>query len=171
VKRVLVLGNAGAGKSWLASRLGARHCLTVVHLDQLFWKPGWVAREPDVFAAAVDKALPVEGAWVADGNYLANLPMRMARADTIVVLDIPTWRCLGRVMVRSVQSRTRPDMAPGCEENPLRRHYLEFLAYVLRYRRDHLPRVLAALEDAHHARVVVLRTEEEVVRLLSVTEG
>jgi adenylate kinase family enzyme len=166
VKRVLVLGNAGSGKSWLAARIGARLGMEVIHLDQLFWKPGWVARPLEEFSKAVDERLTTEGSWVADGNYLDSLPMRAARSDTIIVLDVPTWRCLARVVMRSLRSRTRSDMADGCEERILRRHYVEFLAYVLGYRRERLPRVLEAIESATHARVIVLRTQRQIDSLL-----
>jgi adenylate kinase family enzyme len=42
MKRVLVIGSGGAGKSTFSRRLGERTGLEVIHLDVEHWRPGWV---------------------------------------------------------------------------------------------------------------------------------
>ena len=42
MERILVIGCPGAGKSTLSRQLGEKLGLPVIHLDRLFWKPGWV---------------------------------------------------------------------------------------------------------------------------------
>ena len=86
MRRALVLGSPGSGKSTVARRLGARHGLPVFHLDQAFWRPGWVPAPPAEFAAEVARlaALP---AWVIDGTYTATLAPRLARAELVVVVE------------------------------------------------------------------------------------
>ena len=51
MRRVLVLGCPGAGKSTLARSLGEALSLPVVHLDKLWWKSGWVNRTEGEFDA------------------------------------------------------------------------------------------------------------------------
>src|SRR4029079_8670763 len=89
VKRVAILGSGGAGKTWLANELGRRTGLPVVHLDRIFWAPGWTEREPA--AAKADLAEVVgRDEWILDGNFLNRLGAeRLARADTVVFLDVP----------------------------------------------------------------------------------
>src|SRR4029077_16885614 len=41
MNRIMVVGNAGAGKSTFARRLGGKLALPVIHLDSHFWRPGW----------------------------------------------------------------------------------------------------------------------------------
>jgi adenylate kinase family enzyme len=168
MERILVLGNAGAGKSHLAAALGERLGLDVVHLDRLFWRPGWVERGREEFIELQRRALPRDGRWIADGNYVNTLDVRLPLADTVIVLDMPTVTCLRRVVARTIATTTRPDMAPGCEERLLRPGYGRFLRYVARYRSKLLPRVLARIgEIDHRARVVVLRRDAEVGRFIS----
>jgi adenylate kinase family enzyme len=168
VERVLVVGNAGAGKSRLSTELGTRLGLAVVHLDRLHWLPGWQPRTQADFAAAQRRALPPDGRWVADGNYLGTLPLRLPLVDTVIVLDLPTPLCLLRVVARTVRAGARPDLAPGCEEQLLRRGYPSFLRYVASFRQRMLPRVRATIaEHGASARVITLRRPAEVTALLA----
>jgi adenylate kinase family enzyme len=41
MRRVMVVGSGGAGKSTFAGALGAHTGLPVTHLDWHFWRPGW----------------------------------------------------------------------------------------------------------------------------------
>ena len=53
MERILIIGCGGAGKSTLARQLGERTGLPVVHLDQLFWHPGWVESTKDEIDAKI----------------------------------------------------------------------------------------------------------------------
>jgi energy-coupling factor transporter ATP-binding protein EcfA2 len=83
--RVLIVGCSGAGKSTLARRLGGVTDHKVVHLDQLFWNPGW-----RMDRAAYDLRLGEELAgenWILDGNYDSSLARRLERATDVLVLE------------------------------------------------------------------------------------
>ena len=79
----MVMGPPGAGKSTLARQLGAFFGLPVFHLDQVWWRPGWIEAPPDAFRADVERiaALP---AWVIDGNFTATIVPRLCAADTLI---------------------------------------------------------------------------------------
>lgn len=167
MQRILVLGNAGAGKSHLATALGDRLGLDVIHLDRLFWKPGWVARARHEFIQIQCRALPQDGRWIADGSYVNTLDVRLPRADTVIVLDLPTVSCLWRVLARTINPTTRPDLATGCEERLFRSGYGRFLRYVATFRSKMLSRVLARIDEIDHsARIVVLRRQAEIAQFI-----
>lgn len=171
MRRIAVLGCSGAGKSRLSRNLAAALRLPVVHLDAEFWRPGWV-ETPFAEWDAKQVALFAGDAWVADGNFHRTIAHRLARADTAVHLDFPTAACVRGVLGRWWRQRgeVREDMAQGCPE----KIDLEFLAWVLRFRRDVRPAVVAALAEfeARGGRVVVLRNRREVDRwLASVRSG
>lgn len=154
-RRVIVIGGPGAGKSTLARAIGAAYGLPVIHLDRLYWQPGWVARSRAEMADLV-RAEIAQDAWVLDGNYAETFPERSARADMIVHLDLPTTLRLWRVIWRWYWYRgsVRPDLPPDCPEHI----DLDFLGYVVGYRRRRRPKALALIAAApagtrcHHLR-------------------
>ena len=93
-RRVVVTGLAGSGKSTLAVALAAKTGLPVIHLDLYFWKPGWVAPSETEWREK-QRVVLAGDAWIADGNYHETLDLRLERADTVVVLDMPWWLCSG----------------------------------------------------------------------------
>ncbi|QYG92714.1 adenylate kinase [Iamia sp. SCSIO 61187] len=114
-RRVIVTGLAGSGKSTFALALAARTGLPVVHLDLHFWKPGWVAPSEAEWRDT-QRGVLAGDAWIADGNYRETLDLRLARADTVVLLDLPWWRCSARALRRGF--RMPDELPPGCEYTP-----------------------------------------------------
>jgi adenylate kinase family enzyme len=98
-RRVVVTGLAGAGKSTLSIALAAKTGLPLIHLDLHYWKPGWVAPSDTEWREKQHDVLAGD-AWIADGNYHETLDVRLELADTVIVLDLPWWRCSGRAFLR-----------------------------------------------------------------------
>jgi adenylate kinase family enzyme len=160
MRRVMVIGGAGAGKSRLARQIGARFGLPVIHLDAIYWQAGWRER-PREEAVALVRAAAEGEVWVMDGNYSDSMRDRLVRADTLVFLDLPSWRRLARLVRRMLtgHGRVRPDMAEGCPE----RFDLGFLRWAAGYRRDGRIRALALLEKMPpHIKVHRLSSPAEV---------
>jgi adenylate kinase family enzyme len=161
VEKVLVIGSGGAGKSTLAGRIAAATGLPLVHLDRLYWHPGWVPT-PDAEWEQVVRGVIAGDRWVIDGNYGGTMALRLAAADTVVFLDVPRIRCVIRVLRRVAQhrGRSRSDTSPGCPEHVSR----EFLWWIWRYPATRRAGVLALLADFERGGgwVVVLRNDAEV---------
>ncbi len=133
MKRVLVIGCPGAGKSIAAKRLAAKTNLPLIHLDRHYWGSGWVPTNDRVWREKVI-SLASRESWIIDGTYGSTLEERIFRADTIIHLDYPTAVCLWRVIKRTFMQfgKERVDeFIPGCPE----RFNLGFLKFVLLYRR------------------------------------
>lgn len=163
MRRVAVIGCGGAGKSTLARALGERLGIEVVHLDRLYWRPGWVPTPADEWRAVVAGVARRER-WITDGNYGGTLDLRLAAADTVLFLDLPRRVTVPSVLRRWWRHRGQAVQAPACPE----RWSWTFLRWVWNYRRDSRPRVLAALaEHARHADVVTLRSRADVRRYLA----
>src|ERR1051325_1007540 len=105
MKRVMVVGSGWAGKSTFSRELGRRLGLSVHHLDALLWRPGWVMAPEDEELAIVQEVTERD-AWIIDGNYGgATVYPRLARADTVIMLDLPRTICLLRAVKRWLQYR------------------------------------------------------------------
>ncbi len=154
MKRVLIIGSGGAGKSTFSRRLHAVTGLPLHHLDRLYWQPGWIGLPKPVWIDTLRKII-AEDEWIMDGNYDGTLDVRLPACDTVVFLDMPRLLCLYRVVRRRLAHRgtNRPDMAAGCDEKIDR----EFLAWIWNYRKIDGAKIERLLE--RHG------TEKTIVRL------
>ncbi len=144
MKRILIVGCGGAGKTTLSRALGEKLRIPVYHLDRYFWKPGWVEEPKEKFDAVLGELLRRD-AWIMDGNYGRTFPERLKYADTVIFLRYSRRVCLCRILKRylTYRGRTRPDLTEGCSE----RLNLEFLRYIWTYNRRMLPRMEAYLKE------------------------
>ena len=99
MRRVLVIGSGGSGKSTVAARLGELLGLEVNHLDKFYWRAGWVEPAQDEWIKTVTELMDKDS-WVMDGNYSGTLELRLQRADTIVFMDLPRLLCMWRILKR-----------------------------------------------------------------------
>lgn len=102
MRRVVVVGVTGSGKSTLGAQLAQTLSCPFVELDALYWGPNWTEAPVDAFRARVDAALAGDD-WVVGGNYSKARDIIWTRADTLIWLDLPLWLTFGRVLRRSLQ--------------------------------------------------------------------
>jgi adenylate kinase family enzyme len=164
MKRILIVGSGGAGKSTLARRLGKILKIEVIHLDTLYWQPNWVKIEKPKWYEILSE-LTEKDSWIMDGNYDSSLGVRIKNCDTIIFLDFPRLLCLYRVLKRRLTYRktNRPDMAAGCNE----KIDFEFIEWIWNYpKKDKLKveEVLKKIED--EKTVIRLKSQTEVEKFL-----
>lgn len=150
MKRIAILGRGGAGKSVLARQLSSLLDLPVIELDSIFWRPG-LRPTPEDEWAEIQREVVAHDRWIIDGDLGPHdtcLGLRLRAAETVIVLDFPLWRCAWQALRRSRETRA-------------------FWGWVLRYRRDTLPAVKAAIAThAQDADLHILRSPREVRRFL-----
>ena len=165
MQRILVIGSGGSGKTTLARQIAHRLELPLVHLDALYWQPGWRATEKPTWEAIVGEIVSAPR-WVMDGNYGGTLDLRLARCDTVVFLDLPRVVCLWRVVKRWLRfrGRARPDMTQDCPE----RIDWEFIRWIWTYPGRRRARILRRLDSIRgDQRAIVLSSDAQILRFLA----
>lgn len=163
MKKVVVIGSGGSGKSTFAHELGERTGIEVIHLDREYWRPNWEKTPVDEWEPKV-AAMLERDSWIMDGNFGGTREMRLRAADTIIFLDLPRRVCLWRILKRTLKyyGRSRPDMTEGCNE----RFDLEFVLWVWNYPKATRNRVLTALDEFPDKTLVRLRSNSEIIEYL-----
>lgn len=167
MERIVIIGCGGAGKSTLARQLGEKLDIPVVHLDKLFWKPGWVSLSKEEFDRVHREAIAQEK-WIMDGNFDRTMPERLKRCDTVIYLDFSRFACLMGVCKRvlTTYGKVRPDMGEGCPE----RIDLEFLKWVWNFNRNKREKNYRMLNEAENVETIVLKNRRAVKRFLEQIE-
>ena len=107
MKRVIVIGCPGAGKTTFAEKLSAATDLPLHHLDAIWHKPDRTHITREEFDHRLAKILALDE-WIVDGNYSRTVERRIAACDTVVLFDLPTEDCLSGAVARL--GKKRPDM-------------------------------------------------------------
>ncbi len=160
MKKIMVIGCCGSGKSTFSKRLQEKTKLPVVHLDQLYWLPNWTESEVGDWEKKVTTAAN-QPSWIIDGNYGGTMDIRLEKADTIIYLDRSRWLCTWRILKRTIQSygKTRADMAEGCAE----RFDLEFIHYTFIFNTIKRPKLLKKLNSISDTKkVIILKSEQGI---------
>jgi adenylate kinase family enzyme len=165
MKRILVIGSSGSGKSTFARRLGELLSLEVIHLDSLFWRSGWVETPKDEWRTKVAKTLQGDF-WIIDGNYSATMDLRLPACDTVIFLEIPRIICVYRILKRVVTYKkgSRPDIPEGCDE----KFDWEFVKIVWSYPTRSKPKVEALIKSlASEKTIIRLKSRKEIENFLT----
>ena len=97
--RIIIIGNSGSGKTYLAEQLATRLPTTVVHLDALYWEPGGFSkkRRKEIIAAEIK-------VWIVEGVF-GELALQFAEnAQHLIWLDMDWDYCKTNLLARGSES-------------------------------------------------------------------
>jgi len=103
--RVVILGNAGSGKSHLAAAIATAWCLPAIDLDSIFWMTGGYTqkRPADAVHSEIAKR-KAEERWLFEGVYGELIALVLDRATFLVWLDIDWQTCRASILERRMRS-------------------------------------------------------------------
>ena len=163
MERIMIIGCGGAGKSTLARQLGDKTGLPVIHLDKIFWRPGWEHISREEFDRLHHEVL-LGDEWIMDGNFDRTMAERIRYCDTVIYLDFSRVACLMGVAKRilTTYGHVRPDMGEGCPE----RIDWEFLRWVWNFNKNMREKNYRLLNETDGIEKIVLKNRCAVKRFL-----
>lgn len=153
MKKVLVIGCPGAGKSVFSRKLRDRAGLPLYYLDMIWHRPDRTTISREEFDRKVGQIMGTEQ-WILDGNYLRTLETRLASCDTVFFLDYPLEVCLQGAGARI--GTPREDL-PWVETE----FDQEFRQWILDFARDQRPVILELLEKYREGREVYIFSDRK----------
>ena len=158
MKKIIVIGCPGSGKSTFARALHQKTGIPLYHLDLMFWNADKTTVEKSVFLARLCAVLEKD-AWILDGNYASTMELRLAACDTVFFLDYPLDVCLDGIRAR--RGKPRSDM-PWVEDG----EDAEFTRFVKSFDTQQRPKILALLENYSDKNIVVFENREDAQSFL-----
>ena len=164
MKKVIIIGCPGSGKTTFAEKLRDKTGLPLYYLDAIWHKPDRTHISREDFDSRLTEIL-AEDEWIIDGNYSRTIDVRLKECDTVFLFDLTTDVCLQGATERL--GRERYDMPWIAKElDP------EFKCEIERFSIDVLPEIYNLLEKhGQNKNVVVFKTREETDALLRSTQG
>jgi len=160
MKRILIIGCPGSGKSTFARSLHRITNIPLVHLDLLFWNPDRTTVDREIFRKRLFSEMEKER-WIIDGNYGATMEARIRACDTVFFLDYPTEICLEGIRARC--GKPREDIPWVERENEVDE---DFASFVKNYAVENRPKVLALLETYSSKKIFTFHSRREAALYL-----
>ena len=159
MKKIIVIGCPGAGKSCFSRRLRDKYNLPLYYLDMMWHLPDRTNVTREEFAKKLEEILKKDS-WIIDGNYISTMEMRLKYCDTVFLLDYPLDVCLDGARRRI--GTKREDM-PWMEEE----FDEEFKQWILDFPEKQLPRVYQLLQQYKEGKEIhIFKTREEADKYL-----
>lgn len=154
MKKVIVIGCPGAGKSTFARKLRDKTGLSLYYLDMLFHNSDGTSVERKAFDKGLTEILEKDS-WIIDGNYNRTMEMRLKKCDTAFLLDYPVELCLESAKSRIREKREDfPYVEQEFDE--------EFKKWISDFPKNNLPEIYSLLEKyKDKVNIVIFKSREE----------
>ena len=160
MKKVIVIGCPGSGKTTFAEKLHKKTGLPLYYLDAIWHKPDRTHITRDEFVDRIGEIFKEES-WIIDGNYQRTIERRIMACDTVFLFDLPTEACLDGAISRLGKGRYDMPWLDG-ELDP------KFKEEIEQFSIKNLPDIYALIDKYKDEKtIVIFKSREEADRLLS----
>ena len=160
MKKVIVIGCPGSGKSTLSKKLNEILGIPVVHLDMLYWNSDRTIVDKAIFLRKQLSTIQKKE-WIIDGNYASTMELRLQACDTVIFLDYPIDVCLNGIKER--RGKVRTDM-PWTEKED--EEDAEFIEFVKNYNSECRPMVMELLDQYSDKDIYIFKNRNEAEKFL-----
>lgn len=167
MKRVVVVGCPGSGKTTFSKKLATKTKLPVIHLDYYYHQSGRNYGDNREAWVAQVRSLASQESWIMDGNYNSTVAERFDKADTIIFLDYPRRTSLYGILKRRLlfHKKTRQDMPDNWKEKA----NLALFSSVLNFKRTKRPTILKILKSNRNKDIITFKNRKQAAEYLAST--
>lgn len=154
MKKAIIIGCPGSGKTTFAEKLSKSTGIPLYYLDAIWHKPDKTHIQREEFDERISEIFK-ESEWIIDGNYKRTIEMRLKECDTVFLFDLPTEVCLQGVTERI--GKERYDL-PWLETelDP------EFKKFIEEFPKDTLPYIYELIEKhKDEKQILIFRSRKE----------
>ncbi len=155
MKKIIVIGCPGSGKSTFSRTLHDITGIPLFHLDMMYWNADRTTVGRAVFRKRLSDALRKDE-WIIDGNYGSTMELRLQACDTVIFLDIPSDVCLDGIRERRGKARSDMPWTENVDEEDA-----EFIEFIKNYNSDSRPAVMELLDKYSHKDICIFRSRNE----------
>ena len=159
MKKVMIIGCPGSGKSTFSKSLNSILSIPLYHLDMMYWNEDKTIVEKDVFLTRLKNALSRKS-WIIDGNYMSTMEMRLSECDTVFFLDYPTDVCIKGIEAR--KGKKRSDM-PWVEADT---YDEEFITFIKSFNIETKPKIIDLLKKYPLKNIIIFKSRIEADKYL-----
>lgn len=164
MKRVLIIGCPGAGKTTFSKKLAQKTGLPLIHLDFYYHdknfdyetnRPAWHKRVLELIKGKE---------WIIDGNYSSTFPERFEMADTIIWFDFPRHLRLAGILKRRWEfmgAKKRTDMPDTWREN-INWEFFKFVWSFENYR----PKIMDVINQKASKKIIIFKKRRDAQNFL-----
>ena len=154
MKKIIVIGCPGSGKTTFAEKLKDKIGLPLFYLDAIWHKADRTHISREEYDARLAEILALDS-WIIDGNYSRTIESRISACDTVFLFDLPVEDCLDGAISRL--GKERYDMPwIDTELDPSFREAIE------RFAINDTPTIYALLDKYKDGRnIVIFKTRDE----------
>ena len=160
MKKIIVIGCPGSGKSTFSKSLHKITKIPLYHLDMLFWNEDKTTVEKSVFLDRLSKIIE-NSEWIIDGNYGSTMELRMQKCDTVIFLDYPLDVCLDGIKERKGKARSDIPWIESDEDDT------EFIDFIKNYNSQSRPKVTELLKRYSHKDIYIFSNRIQAEEFLN----
>lgn len=160
MKKIVIIGCPGSGKSYFSKKLKEKLNIPLYHLDMIWNKEDKTTLTREEFDIELQKIFNTNN-WIMDGNYQRTLDLRISNSDTVILLDYPLDVCLNGATSRvGIKRDDMPWKEDKLDEN--------FKQYIIKFSENNLPEIYNILEKYKDSKeIIIFKSRKEADNYLN----